>query len=178
MKSKQVHVLNVIQSFLSRRECHSQLKTTMTWEIIFTLTITWLFMNSEKVPVMNVIQSWRLLKLESEKVHVFTFPSLHTAHIVRLFLNTLSMSGTFLNSQSSTWSCNCSTSGPGFDSTQLLNSRMATTIPQMKHMMKTSPPQAWLTTKWQAVACQTPDGATGVNRPEGNCFIKFKTFWE
>ena len=42
-------------------------------------------MNSEKVPVMNVIQSWRLLKLESEKVHVFTFPSLHCTYCAPFF---------------------------------------------------------------------------------------------
>ena len=45
-------------------ECHSKLKTITTWENTCTLTITWVFMKSEKGHVMNVIQSWRPLRLE------------------------------------------------------------------------------------------------------------------
>ena len=45
-------------------ECHSKLMTTTTWENTCTLTITWFFMKSKKVHVMNVIQSWRPLQLE------------------------------------------------------------------------------------------------------------------
>ena len=45
-------------------ECHSKLKTTTTWENTCTLTITWFFMKSEKVHVLNAIQSWRSLRLE------------------------------------------------------------------------------------------------------------------
>ena len=87
MKSEKNHVMNVIQSWRPVRlekkhlhcehnmifyeerksscdECHSKLKTTTTWENTCTLTITWFFMKSEKNHVMNVIQSWRPIRLE------------------------------------------------------------------------------------------------------------------
>ena len=50
-------------------ECHTKLKTTTTWENTCTLTITWFFMKSEKVHVMNVIQSQRPLRLEKTLAH-------------------------------------------------------------------------------------------------------------
>ena len=48
--------------------CHSQLKITTTWRNIFTLTKTCFFIKSEKVHVLNVIQSWRPLRLEKTLV--------------------------------------------------------------------------------------------------------------
>ena len=53
----------------SSDECHSKLRTITTWENTFRLTITWLFMKSKKVQVINVIQSWGPLQLEKPLAH-------------------------------------------------------------------------------------------------------------
>ena len=53
----------------SSDECHSKLRTITTWENTFSLTITWLFMKSKKIQVINVIQSWGPLQLEKPLAH-------------------------------------------------------------------------------------------------------------
>ena len=52
----------------SSDECHSELKTSTTWENTCTLTITWFFMNSEKIHVILVTITWSFMN--SEKLHV------------------------------------------------------------------------------------------------------------
>ena len=66
---KHLHVDHNMISYEERKsscdECHSKSKTTTTWENTCTFTIKWFLMRSEKVHVLNVIQSWRPPQLEN-----------------------------------------------------------------------------------------------------------------